>query len=251
MIANVILKNRIFQSPVFAIFYGKHWDSEFVILNENDNFEIVKEYREGTDELIPQIMIVDLHKYDNGDWLKEKNCEGYKEFIHNPKLIDKIKRGEKNVFDWLTMELYISMHSASGYDVDYGPIFIKDENAIENLIAFAGGFHDAVIEEIIWEDEKKKNLTVTLNGVWGLKKMYLHFKNVSSMNIEDEYQWNYFFAASIFFENNKICFVDDEDITTVAGHEKYTYFVASSLSYSYEIGESTAIRSGPFKVEES
>ena len=97
----------VFQTVAFAIVYGKGCDTEFFILNEEDEFERVFEYKQGVKQIVTQVLAFDLYRFD-ADWLKEKDCEGYKEFIHNPRLLERIRNGEKDLFDWEMMILWQS-----------------------------------------------------------------------------------------------------------------------------------------------
>ena len=116
----------VFQTVAFAIIYGKELDTEFFIMDENDEFERVFAYKQGTKEIIPQVVVFDVFRF-NAEWLKEDDREGYKEFIHNPKLLDRIRNGEKRLFDDEMMYLWYSLTGASGHELDYGPFAVDDK----------------------------------------------------------------------------------------------------------------------------
>lgn len=236
MLVNVIKDGKAYQTVAFAILYNKN-KTEVFIMNENDEFEMVYLYKQDTNNIVMQVLPVDIRKFENG-WIKEKNQEGYKEFIHKPRTLDKIRRGEKDIFDYETMIYYSSLTGSTGHDVNYGPIGVDTKEAIDNLMSFTGGFHDASIDKIEWSNDKK-DVTLTLAGVWGVKSLKLIFKDVLNMNLEEDYQWNFFFDASIFFPydgEEQIVFSDGENITSLEECKGLTYVRARTMLYSFEYG---------------
>lgn len=238
----------VFQTVAVAVIYGKHWDDEVFILNEEDEFERVYAYKQGTNQIIPQVLIFDKYKYDYG-WLKEDDREGYKEFIHNTKLLERIRNGEKNLFDWEMMVYWQSLPGATGHDLNYGPHPVDEEQSLNNLMAFAGGFHDASIEKVEYSEDKK-DVTFHMVGVWGVEVVKLIFKGVIDMNLTEEYEWDYFFDSSIFFPNeNEVVFSNCEDATSVEDLEGLIYVRAHKMFYTFDYSKpKKSPRGGPEKL---
>lgn len=223
----------VFQTVAFAIVYGKGWDTEFFILNEEDEFERVFEYKQGVKQIVTQVLAFDLYRFDAG-WLKEKDCEGYKEFIHNPKLLERIRNGEKDLFDWEMMILWQSLTGSAGQELDYGPHLVDDEKSVNNLMAFAGGFHDASIEKVEYSEDKK-DITFYMRGVWGIELVKLIFKDVIDMNLTEEYEWDYFFDSSIFFPNeNEVVFTNGEEVSSIEELEGLIYVRAKKMYFTFD-----------------
>lgn len=235
----------VFQTVAFAVVYGKHWDTEFFILDEKCEFERVFAYKQKVKQIIPQVIVFDRYRFD-ADWLKEKNGEGYKAFIRNPKLLNKIRRGEKNLFDEGTMILWRSLVGASGNDVDYGPHPVDDEESLSKLMEFTGCFHDGLIEKVEYSKDKK-DVTLFISGVWGIKLIKLMFKDVIDMHLNEDYQNDYFYGTSLFFPNrNEIAFTNEEEVSSVEELCGPTYVRAREMSYAFEYGnEEEMPRGGP------
>ena len=223
----------VFQTVAFAIVYGKDFLTEFFILNEEDEFERVYEFKRGVSQITEQVFIRDLHRFSNG-WLDEKDREGYKEFIHHPKVLDKIRKGEKDIFDFETMALWRSLTGAVGHEVDYGPHSVEDEESLANLMAFARDFHDARIDKAEYSEDKK-NVTLYLREVWGVELLKLHFEDVIEMGLTEEYQWDYFYEASIFFpKGNGVVFTNYERTSSLEKARQANYVWARKMSYTFE-----------------
>jgi len=222
---------KVFETKAYAIIYinsdGFLSNKEVFILNEESEFECVKQLKENT----KQVMFVDVHSFENG-WIKEKDKEGYKHFIHNPKLLDRIRKGEKNIFDETTKLYFESINNSK--EMNYGPIKIDDKNSIDNLMEFTGGFHDSQIKSI--DTAKKNEMTLLLEGIWGIEKFYLHFKGNIQSYIAKDYEeiWN--FGCQIFKIKNQICFACNDEPVTIEdlNNNCMTYIIADEMFYSFE-----------------
>lgn len=237
-----------FQTVAFAIVYGKDWDTEYFVLNEERKLERVYAYRQDTREIVPQVWIVDAFCFSDG-WLEENRGAGYKEFLHNPRLLEGIRQGKEGLFDETTMILWKSMAGAVGSEVDYGPIPVDDDRSRDNLMKLAGHFHDACVLRAD-RDEKNKKATLILTGIWGIAAMKLAFEGVTEFRLAEEWECDYFFGASIFFpKDGGIVFAGCEDITSVEECSGLTYVRAARMSYSFELGENEqGSRSGPMRI---
>ncbi len=245
MVVDVIRDGgSVFRTVCFAIVYNGY-QTEYFVLNEAGKFERVFGMKQNTKRIINQVMVVDIHKFDDGDWLKEKKCEGYKQFIHNPQLLDRIRNGESDAFDWLTQSSWDSLQGNFSDKVDYGPIEIDDQNDIDNFMAFTGWCHDGVVRKVDWNNDKSE-VTLTLEGVWGLKHLFLTFKLDIDLYLAEDYLYDYLFGCSLFFENGKICFAGEEDVDSISSADSITHVSAKRMYYSFEYGESDDdIRGGP------
>ena len=227
----------VYQAVAVAIVYKKRHNAEFFILNSKNEFERVFAYKQHTKYIIPQVMIADIHTYET-DWVKTKAMEGYKLFVENAKLLNKIRKGKKRFSPYGTDEHHYFSSLSVDKNVNYGPIYVNDQNDIDNLLTFTGWFHDASICDVKW-NENKTELTLALEGIWGIERLYLHLKGDISLYKNKEYEYEYFFGVSIFFENDKICFIGDENYISMNEiEENITNFSARNMSYSFEYEQS-------------
>lgn len=233
------------QATAIAVVYEKPYQTEVFILNSNCEYERVFATKQGTNQIIPLVMFVDVHKYEYG-WVKADKMEGYKLFVNHPELLERIRNGEKEIFKFGTDDQILFDSLIVNSDVNYGPIYVDGQDDIDNLLEFSGWFHDGTITEVKWNDKKTK-LTLAFEGVWGIRKLYLHFSEDVILNLNDEYEYDYLFGASIFFENGKICFVGAEDYSSMKEDTTgITTVTAKSLSYSFEYGKpKKGARGGP------
>ena len=227
----------VYQAVTVAIVYKKGYNAEFFILNSKNEFERVFAFKQPTKCLIPQVMIADIHTYET-DWVKAKAMEGYKLFVENPKLLKKIRKGEKEIFPYGTDEYHYFSSLSVDENVNYGPIYVNDQNDIDNLLTYTEWFHDASIHDVKW-NENKTELTLVFEGIWGIERLYLHLKGDVSLYKNEEYEYEYFLDVSIFFENDRICFIGDENYRSMNEIEgNITNFSARNMSYSFEYEQS-------------
>ena len=239
----------VYQALAVAIIYGKNWDTEFFIMNSKYEFERVFAYKQNTKNIIPQVLIVNIHTYE-ADWVKTDKMEGYRLFVRHPDFLERIRNGEKELFKYGTNDYYLYSSLAVSEEVNYGPIYIDDQNDIDNLLEFTGWFHDATITDVVW-NKNNTELTLTFDGVWGIKKLFLCFKGDVELKLSDEYQYDYLFGASIFFEDGKICLICGEDFHSMSEATDYiTNVSARKMSYSFEYGKHKYDkRGGPEQID--
>ena len=238
------------QATAVAIVYGKgYYDTEVFIVKEDCAFERVFAFKQGTKYIVPTVMYIDVHKYGS-NWIKTDKMEGYKIFINNPKFLDKIRNGEKHLFPYGSDDYYSFESIVYGGEINYGPIYVDGQDEIDNLLEFTGWFHDALITDVKWNEQKTK-LTLAFEGIWGIKKLFLHFSEAISLKLSEGYEYDYLYDASIFFEKGKICFVGAEDFKSMSEDTTgITTVTAKSLSYSFEYGEpEKGSRGGPEKFQ--
>lgn len=228
----------IYQAVAIAIVYGEHFDTEFFIMKNGCEFERVFAYKQNTKNIIPQVMVVDIHTYGS-DWIKTDKMEGLSLFVKHPDFLERIRNGEKELFKYGTDEfnLYNSLDVSD--EINYGPILVETQDDVDNLLEFTGWFHDAAISEVKW-NEKKTELTLAFNGIWGIRRLCLHFKGDVDLRLNEEYECDYLFGASIFFEKEKVCFIGAEDFHSMKEIENDKYITgisARKMSYSFEYGK--------------
>lgn len=79
----------------------------------------------------------------------------------------------------------------------------------------------------------------------------MHFSEDVILNLNGEYEYDYLFGASIFFEKGKVCFVGAEDYSSMEENTTgITTVTAKSMSYSFEYGKpKKSARGGPEKFQ--
>ena len=228
----------VYQAVAVAIVYGENYKTEIFIKKNGCEFERVFAYKQNTKNIIPQVRVVDVHNYGS-DWIKTDKMEGRSLFVRHPDFLERIRNGEKEIFKYGTDEycLYNSLDVSE--KINYGPIYVETQDDIDNLLEFTGWFHDAVVSEVKW-NEKKTELTLAFDGIWGIRRLYLHFKDDVELHLNEEYEWDYLFGASIFFEKEKVCFIGGEDCNSMKEIENDKYVTgvsARKMSYAFEYGD--------------
>ena len=223
----IVLKDdgTFYKTAAFAIHYDG-WKTEFFVINDKREFERIYEYTQDKSKVEKRVFILDAD-INQDDFVETDDYEGYKSFVNNKKLLDRIRKGEKNIFTPDEMIGFESYIFSENFD-----IIVEDEKTCHILSNFAGFFHDAVVKDYSY-DEKKKNLIINLDGVWGLENLKLIFEDVSKYNIEEDYEYNYFSCASLFMEDDEVCFVNDECDKKEEINEGWTFVYAKRLKFEY------------------
>ena len=100
----------------FTIAVAIHYDGrdgnnvEYFILNEDDEFEMVHEFFEKKDGRLvkKRVLFNDVYKC-NEDIIRVGNYYGYKRFVNDRKLLNRIRNGEKDIFSREDMIFYQSI----------------------------------------------------------------------------------------------------------------------------------------------
>ena len=217
----------------FAFIHHKNpIDTELCIFNDLYDLEIVSEYF-NTKSIEPQVLMMD-YKHDD-DWVENGNLFGNPHFVNNPDIIKRIKKGEKEVFDSSTM-IFLKSYLNSELNVDQKVYYVEDKDDTTQLLEFTGYFHDGFVSKYQY-DEKKNSLLLEIKGLWGIKTLYLEFKNVMKYNIEEDFEYNYFLEASLLVEDGKVAFCNDEASKINEISEGWTFVVAKELKWYFEIAE--------------
>lgn len=217
----------------FAIIYHrKPIDTELCIFNDQYDLEIVSKYFK-TRSIEPQVLMMD-YKHDD-DWVKNGNLFGNPHFVNDPGIIKRIKKGEKEVFDYDTMILWKSYLNAE-LNENQKIYYVEDKDDATLLLEFTGYFHDGFVSKYEY-DEKLKNLLLEIKYLWGIETLYLEFKNVINYNIEEDYLYDYFLEASLLVENGKVAFCNDEANKIDEISEGWTFVIAKELKWHFEIEE--------------
>ena len=216
-----------YGTDAVAIHYDG-WKTEYFILNQDGDFERIFEYTQNKKQIEKRVFVFDADLEENfPHYVEDGSYEGYPTFIKNKNLLEKIRKGEKEIIDWVGMTFY----NCSYFDVDNEKI-VDDAHGCKVLNNFAGGFHDAVIINYNYDD-KKNCLYIDLDGVWGLEKLTLIFEDVLKYHIEDDYEYNYFSIANLFYEDEEVCFVNDECNTKNDICEEWTFVYAKRLKFEF------------------
>ncbi len=223
----IVLKDdgNFYKTWAGAIYYNG-WKTEVFLLNEDDEFERVYEYKQNKKSIEKRVFwydadITSLYYVENG------NYAGYKQFVNNKKILDKIRKGGKNIFSREDMIFYESCK----YSSDFIKI-VDDRYSCRLLYNFTGGFHDAVINKYEYDDKNKK-LRIELNGVWGIETLILYFEEVSKYHIEDDYEYGYFYDGSLFIEDDEVCFANVSCNSKSDIDDGWTFVYAKKLRFEY------------------
>ena len=236
MIAKIVEKDkREYYSIVFAICYNG-WDTAVIVFdNDKNKFSFVTMYRY-TKGLTRSVFIIDGNEED---FVKNR--------VININLFKKIKN--INGYDWLVDEAKVFADIVKGKEIneEYKKkaiqlnesivlkewTLVKNEQDIENLMSVAWGFHDGIIEKVIFNSEID-NLEVIFSGCWG-SKITLSFQADPAVKVSFDKQFmQEIMSSSIFFENSFVYWVDDDAIGSVQQLEEnkdIQYFRARALSW--------------------
>ena len=223
----IVLKDdgSYYITKAVAVHYDG-WKTEYFLINEDDEyFERVFEYSKNSGGKVEKRVFLYDADIDDDDFISDGSYEGYSRFVNDKKMLDRIRNGEKNIFDNETMWAYRGFITDS---IDNN--IVDDAHSCKVLYNFAGGFHDAVVKEYYY-DENNNSLKIILEGVWGVEKLTLTFEEVVKFNIEEYYDTNYFSEGSLFYEDNNVCFVNDECNCKKDICEEWTFVYSKRLKY--------------------
>ncbi len=159
------------------------------------------------------------------DWDVDTNGYGCVNFL-NIDLVEEIVQG-KNISN----ELLKKCKDIDSQYVYYEYNEINTQTDIDKLMLVSGGFHDARIFEM--KELEDGILKVVFDGIWGCNIEMTFYGNVSycteSRNPEE---WDpYWFGSSMFIDNGRIVFVDDEDVELKDINDNYCWFKAEKVTY--------------------
>ncbi len=205
-------------------------DVYYYVTDENYKVVRINRYVENSTALYPQVLVRNASTTNRGPWLDKGDIEGYAFFIKTKAMLNNIKRGLPLDPDYERECVEISITGIYNSTNE-----IADEQDIEDVNWFAGYFHDAYFEKIDWINDNK--LEITFSGVWGFKWFKLIFERNIDSHFEEYLDERGLYGASIFIENNQICFVAEEEVNTLkeAIDSGYTYICAGKATFDYEI----------------
>ena len=223
----IIKEDGTFYTTVaFAIHFDGD-DTEYFILNEDDEFERVFEYITIDDKKYRIVLFNDEYR-STDDIVKIGTYAGYERFIKDKKLLNRIRNGEKNIFSNEDMIYYRSIKHTRGLN----PI-VEDEHSCASLYNMCDRFEGTTIKEYTY-DKKDKHLTFVLDGIWGMDKLVLNFYGVKEYNISKDYDSdNFIFIASLLYENDMVYFVDYDCFEIEDLDDAYTYVICKRIEYSF------------------
>ena len=239
MIAKIVEKDkREYYSTIFAICYNGWNTSVIVFDNEKNKFSFVKMYRY-TKGLTRSVFIIDQNEQEFvrdrvikiNVWKKMKNVSGYDWLVDNPTLFLNIVN-DKTVSE----EYCLKAIQLNENIVLTEWTFIKTKQDVENLMSVAWGFHDGIIEKVVFNAELD-NLEVVFSGCWG-SIITLSFQTGPAIKLSFDDQFiQDIMSSNIFFENGFVYWVDDDTVNCVQQIEEnkdIQYFRARALSWKQE-----------------
>ena len=223
----------------FTIAVAIHYDGkngnnvEYFILNEDDEFEMVHEFYKNKDGRLVEkrVLFNDVYKR-NEDIIWVGNYYGYKRFVNDRKLLNRIRNGEKDIFSKEDMIFYQSMkYSRNGINT-----IVDDMHSCKVLYNLCDFFKGATIEHHICDDNNK-HITLIIGSLWGMKQLKLDFYDVEKYNIvESEDPDDFCLICSLFYEGGKVCFVSDECSSIDELWDGWTYVICKRIEYYPDFG---------------
>ena len=149
----IVLKDdgTFYKTAAFAIHYDG-WKTEFFVINDKREFERIYEYTQDKSKVEKRVFILDAD-INQVDFVATDECEGYKFFVNNKKLLDRIRKGEKNIFTPDEMSGFESYIYSENYDIIvednktcHKKYFIVNENDI--VACFDNNVSNDVIKEL-------------------------------------------------------------------------------------------------------
>ena len=233
MIAKIVEKDkREYYSIVFAICHNG-WDISVIVFdNQKNKFSFVKMY-DFTKDLTRSVFIIDANEQDFvrdrvikiSSFKKIKNINGYDWLVDNPKIFLDIVKNKA-----VSEEYCKKAKQINGGIVLTEWTLVKNKQDVENLMSVAWGFHDSVIEKVVYNAELE-NLEVVFSGCWG-SKLTLSFQADPAVRLSFDVQFmREIFSSNIFFENGFVYWVDDASVDCVQQLEedKYIHYFRSRI----------------------
>lgn len=237
MIAKIVEKDkREYYSTVFAI-CDNGWDISVIVFdNEKNKFSFVKMYKHTIKGVTRSVFILDLNEQDFvqgrvikiNSFKKIKNIKGYDWLMDNPTLFLNI------VNDKAVSEEYCQKAIQLNENIVLTEwTLVKTKQDVENLMSVAWGFHDGIIEKVVFNAELD-NLEVVFSGCWG-SIITLSFQTDPAVKLSFDDQFiQDIMSSNIFFENGFVYWVDDDSVDCVQQIEEnkdIQYLRARALSW--------------------
>ncbi len=237
MIAKIVEKDqREYYSAVFAL-CGNGWDTAVIVYDQEERrFSFVNMYG-FTKNITRSVFIIDCDEKDfveqkrirTSFWRSMKHVRGYDWLVENKQLfIDILKNRPID-------ERYREKAENVNREIAIAEwTLVKNERDVENLMSTAWGFHDAIIERIVFDGEHDV-ADIIFSGCWGCK-ITLRFQ----LGVEIHVSHDEFFEimdSNVFFENGYVYWADDYKIKSEAELTKkknVTFFKARALSWKQE-----------------
>ncbi len=219
MIAKIRSYNSFYNSIVFAIF-NNGWKSKVLVFNQDYTaLQTVPMYSLKRGSIEKRNVFIYNTEKDN-DWIDNKNVVGYGwvfevltckfsvKKTYDTAIFDKCKALQTTVQDREWMEL-------------------KNDADVEALLYAALDFHDAYVKSIFNESEKQY---ICFDTTWDCEILFELegnfetnlFKDYGHIVVGENYPTIY--AATMFFQNNMIYWVDDDGVTSVSEIDKSELF---------------------------
>lgn len=236
MIAKIVEKDkREYYSIVFAMCNNGWHTSVIVFDNDKNKFSFVKIYRY-TKGLTRSVFFIDQNEQDFvqdrvikiNAFKKIKNINGYDWLVDNPKLFLDIVNNKPVSEEYCKKAIQLN----EGIVLTEWTL-VKSKQDVENLISLAFGFHDGIIERIVFNAEHD-NLEVCFSGCWG-SKITLSFQTDPAVKVSFDKKFiREIMSSNIFFENGFVYWVDYDAIGSVQQLEEnkdIQYFRGRALSW--------------------
>lgn len=169
--------------------------------------------------LNPSVVIVDD---DTADWKTDEDGKGCLKFLGKyppDRIVQEISNED--------LQRCIVMDAECHYE----PYQVIETQAdADRLMTSAGGFHDARISELYYEND---TLYVLFDGIWGCR-IEVWFSGEVSWNTDsrdpEEYD-PYWLCAALIVSDGWICLVDDDNIDNLDIPDNHCWFKARKLKY--------------------
>ncbi len=238
MLAKIVTNDkREYFSTVFA-FCNNSWNSAVIVFDdEKDEFSFMKIYSRN---LIRNVFIIDCNdeEFVKGRIVKinpiktVKNIDGYTWLVDNRELfLDIIKnKSVDNSYKEKARALNKSIKISEW-------MLVQNEQDVKNLMSTAVGFHDGIIDKVIYNNESD-SLEITFKGCWNSQiTLLFEMQPLAHFSFENEFGY-YVMNSSIFFEDGFVYWVDAYDIKSVAeltNGKDMNYFRGRALKWKQQI----------------
>ena len=213
----------IYQSMVFGCYKEKFNGYDFfyyVVLDESKK-KLVKQYGfEKTSRVIKKLLLIT--DCDTSDWNVEDDCGQINLFDKNlPELV------ESNSISDDLLQKCISMDKEYVYEECPE---IKSEQNIKNLDWAAGNFHDSYITKLEF-DKASDSIHICFEGCWGCS-IEMWFSDIVSLNVHsDDIKCDYWFGASMYFQDGYFCLINEENTKISEETSGYNWFSGKKAKY--------------------
>ncbi len=230
MIAVVKSNQKFYYTHVFAIIMNG-WKSQIIGFDETLTQPIfINIYNETFGKRLNRVVFIIDTEIDSQSWIENKKINGYKWFIAVDNVLKRIKK-HKEIEQDILDKLHELQSKTNVNDIH----MINSKQDIDNLFAFAFGFHDAYVKKI---NKNNRGYQILFDTTWGCEIEFT-LEGDSNIQIETDHgTQGEILSANMFIENRYVYWVDSSHITSSEEIEPgFAYFRAQNVIWKFILAD--------------